>query len=325
MSCPVCLSKGPHAVILSHLDPFTGREYSLRECPGCGAAFSDPMMNPGPQWYAAAGPSWTPAKPSPLPDWRLVELAEIRLQKQGPARLLEIGCADGQFLLAAARAGFTVYGVDFDPAATGRARAAGLKNIITGSFEDFAASGPGKFDVIAFFQTLEHLASPHAFLKTAAELLNPGGTIVFDLPDAARPMPSGSGLIDLPPHHLTRWRLDTVKVFLAGGGFTAESLRSVATYSLLQGAAGSALAAALGGLKRRLRERAGGGEQSGPARLRPPSPTPSASFRCFDLIYRRLAALLLAPVFLVWLALLKLQGRGFYICCRARLNDPTKA
>ncbi|MCM2266739.1 MAG: class I SAM-dependent methyltransferase [Elusimicrobiales bacterium] len=319
--CPVCLAPGPHRELLTHTDPFGGGVYLLRSCAACGADFSDPMKNPGPEWYAAAAPAWTPSVPSPIPSWRLRELSRLRAAKPGAASLLEVGCSDGAFLLAARAAGFTVSGVDFDAAATARARAAGLEAVTTASFETFAAGAPGKFDVIVFFQTLEHLSAPRAFLAQVASLLNPGGLVFFDIPDAGRPLPSGSGLIDLPPHHLTRWRAVTVRKFLEAGGFEPLALGSAVDRLLLRDAAGSALAAALGRFKRAL-TRPAAAAAAGPAAPPPPSAVPSAAFRVFDFCYRRLAAPLLAPVFFFWALLLKARGRGFYLCCRAVLRRP---
>lgn len=320
MPCPVCLSEGPHEELLKHRDPFGAGEYSLRSCRDCGAAFSDPMRNPGPDWYARAAATWTPAERPPVPAWRLAVLRRIRRDRPALTKLLEIGCADGAFLLEARALGFEPAGVDFDAAATAAARAAGLTGVVTATFEDFSAGAPGKYDVIAFFQTLEHLTDPRGFLLRARGLLNPGGLILFDIPDAARPLPSGSGLIDLPPHHLTRWRRRTVLKFLADGGFEPEELASLATYRILRDAAGAWLAHALGSAKRAVKRpapEAAGGTGGAPAAA---PAGPSASFRAFDLAWRLVLAPLLSPLLLAWLLLLKASGRGFYLRCAARLR-----
>ncbi len=318
MPCPVCSDPGPHPVLLRHLDPFGGREYSLLDCAACGAAYSDPMENPGPSWYAAAARTWEPGGKPGVPAWRL-EAARLALAAgPGKPRLLEIGCSDGAFLLEARRLGFEVRGVDFDEAATARARAAGLDGVATASFETFAAASPGKFDVIVFFQTLEHLTDPRTFLALVNSLLAPGGRIIFDLPDAGRPLPSGSGLIDLPPHHLTRWRAATVRKFLDLGGFEPLSLVSLSSYALLSDALRSWAACRLGALKRRLLARAAGVPSGAGAGAAPaPSTEPSASFRLFDAVWRSLVGPLLSPLLLLWLAWLRARGRGFYLACAA--------
>ncbi|OGR42744.1 MAG: hypothetical protein A2X35_01990 [Elusimicrobia bacterium GWA2_61_42] len=321
MICPVCHAPPPHAGLPAHKDPFGGKTYLLYRCQGCGAAFCDPMENPGPAWYARAAAVWTPARRPEVPAWRLEGLRRLKAENPGPASLLEIGCSDGSFLLEARKLGFEVYGVDFDAEATARARADGLSGVTTGFFEDFAAKSARKYDVIVFFQTLEHLTDPRRFLAEVRGLLAPGGHILFDIPDADRPMPGGSGLIDLPPHHLTRWSARTVKKFLADGGFDITCLESMVTYRILRDAAGSSLAETLGGIKRAL---SGGGAARGgqdaalPAAQPATAASPSAAFRLFDLTYRCLLAPLAAPLFLAWLAVLRLGGRGFYIFCGAK-------
>lgn len=322
MRCPVCLDDSPHAELLRHLDPFGGREYSLRACRACGAAFSDPMENPGPLWYARTAAVWAPAEKPAVPAWRLAALRSIRSRRPELTRLLEIGCSDGAFLLEARALGFEPHGVDFDGKATAAARAAGLSGVTTAYFDDFAAVSPGGFGVIAFFQTLEHLTDPRAFLARVRGLLAPGGLILFDVPDADRPLAAGSGLIDLPPHHLTRWRRRTVLRLLADAGFEPSDLGSLATYAILRDSVGSWLAARLGALKRALSSgrAAPGAAAAGGAAPAAPSASPSAAFRAFDLAWRFALAPLLAPALLIWLAALKLSGGGFYLRCEARLR-----
>ncbi len=102
--------------------------------------------------------------------------ALIAIGKEG--RILEIGCGNG-FVLSALRAkGYSqVFGVEpgreafesADPKLKGCIRNDMLR---PGLFE------AGTFDLIAFFQVLDHIADPNAFLMVCRALLKPGGYIV---------------------------------------------------------------------------------------------------------------------------------------------------
>jgi SAM-dependent methyltransferase len=108
---------------------------------------------------------------------RLCALAEPR-----GARLLEIGCAHGWFLEAAARRGFAVMGLEPDAAVAARAVAAGYQ-VSTGFFPDDVPEGDG-FDILVFNDVFEHLAAPVEAAEACRRLLHPGGLLVLNLPSS---------------------------------------------------------------------------------------------------------------------------------------------
>ena len=107
--------------------------------------------------------------------WRLSLLHEY---KTG-GRLLEVGCARGDFLNVA-RKTFDVFGVEPNPdLATESKRIAPL-------FEDVVERLPWKdFDVVASFHVIEHVDSPQSFIRAMSERLKPGGLLVIETPNIA--------------------------------------------------------------------------------------------------------------------------------------------
>jgi SAM-dependent methyltransferase len=96
-----------------------------------------------------------------------------------PGRLLDIGCGEGTFLLAAQHQGWKVIGTEVGSAAAAAA-ARGIP--IARSLEETnAASG---FDAITMWHTLEHFVDPHAIVAQAGALLRPGGTLIVAVPNA---------------------------------------------------------------------------------------------------------------------------------------------
>jgi 2-polyprenyl-3-methyl-5-hydroxy-6-metoxy-1,4-benzoquinol methylase len=105
--------------------------------------------------------------------WRLELIRRIR-----PAgKLLEIGCARGDFL-SVARENFDAHGVEPNPElADAAARIAPVHRDI---IERTPWSG---FDVIVSFHVIEHVDSPRSFIQAASERLAPGGLLVIETPN----------------------------------------------------------------------------------------------------------------------------------------------
>lgn len=97
-------------------------------------------------------------------------------------RLLEVGCAKGWFLEAAAKRGVCVTGIEPEEANQRIAAAKGF-DVRLALFPE-AAAGTGPFDIIAFNDVFEHLPDPAAAIKAAADLLVPGGFAAMNIPSS---------------------------------------------------------------------------------------------------------------------------------------------
>jgi SAM-dependent methyltransferase len=101
-----------------------------------------------------------------------VELAEFVLAhlQRPPARVLEVGCGQGELAQALAAAGHDVLAIDPE-APSGR-----LFRRVT--LEDFAAPGP--FDAVVASRSLHHLPDLGLAVDKIALLLRPGGALVVN-------------------------------------------------------------------------------------------------------------------------------------------------
>src|SRR5438132_718109 len=78
----------------------------------------------------------------------------------------------------------------------------------------FAAQNPGeKFDVVTFFEVLEHQAAPAEFLRSVKSCLKPRGSIALSVPNRERWL-TGPDVLDYPPNHFLRWNVGVLKRFL---------------------------------------------------------------------------------------------------------------
>ena len=99
-------------------------------------------------------------------------------------RLLDVGCATGDFLLAFKEmTDWNVEGLEIVPEAAAAARAKGLE-IIEAELE-IANLVTGNYDVITLWDVLEHMQDPAMVLQICHDLLNPEGMLVLKCPDPA--------------------------------------------------------------------------------------------------------------------------------------------
>lgn len=76
-----------------------------------------------------------------------------------------------------------------------------------------------QFDLITMFEVIEHVEEPAKLLREAHSHLRGGGILAVSCPNEARWQPTGRIFVDYPPHHLSRWRPDTMRMFLEHNGF----------------------------------------------------------------------------------------------------------
>lgn len=93
----------------------------------------------------------------------------------GAGRLLDIGCAGGEFLAAAAARGWIAEGVEIEPGLAARAAGAGFE-VHTVPVEK-AGLPPRTFDAVTAFEVFSQMAAPAAAAAEAARLLKPGGRL----------------------------------------------------------------------------------------------------------------------------------------------------
>ena len=113
---------------------------------------------------------------------RLIKVLE--LCNRSKLRILDVGCGDGRALnwyKAVEKYDVETFGVDFDAASVGKARAAGHE-VYLGTFED-AQIPNDYFDLVIATHVIEHVADPKAFARKAFEVLKPGGIFLCETPN----------------------------------------------------------------------------------------------------------------------------------------------
>ena len=125
---------------------------------------------------------------------------------------IEIGCGFGEFVaqVIKEKPGLSFEGCEQNPSAVKIAQNNGIPVRHTG-LSDLAESHPGKYAAVCSFQVLEHVPDPRSFLNAACKLLRSGGKLILGLPNAQSFLRHQFNILDMPPHHVTRWTSETLK------------------------------------------------------------------------------------------------------------------
>lgn len=232
---------------------------SLADCypPNYGPHQSEPhapAATPAPRpWYLR----WFPLRHIPglkrLYIWLLDDLSEpvptthehcrsAGLPPETPLRALEIGCATGRYLQRLKDAGWTVQGVELSPAAAARAQAAGLP-VHCGTLESLPDDHV-QYNFAAAWHVLEHVPDVRGNLNRLRQLLRPGGTLVFSIPNAGcwEPRVFGSAwYVWELPRHLHYFTPRSITRLLQESGFVNIQVRHQRSLLNVFGSLGIAL------------------------------------------------------------------------------------
>jgi len=105
----------------------------------------------------------------------------ISFPKKGPARLLDIGCGNGDFLQTAKDSGWEVYGCDPDPSACELAMKY-TSHLRQGGSEAWHDK-KGFFQAITLNHVVEHLHDPLETFAQCHDMLAPGGLLHIETPN----------------------------------------------------------------------------------------------------------------------------------------------
>lgn len=100
-------------------------------------------------------------------------------------RVLDVGCGGGILAESMARKGADVLGIDLSPkplaVAELHAVEQGVHNVAYRevAVETLAAEQPGAFDAVTCMEMLEHVPDPAAVVRACAQLVKPGGRVLF--------------------------------------------------------------------------------------------------------------------------------------------------
>jgi SAM-dependent methyltransferase len=248
VACPVCHTPDSAACLRGRdrLFGLSKATFDLFRCPSCECVF----LHPFPEESALAGFYPPEYWWSEEPDrgtllsriFRKLEKAYrefvitdhvrflddcARRNGAGEKRLLDIGCGSGAFLHAAQSHGFVPYGMDISAEAVQIAQKQYGFPVRQGGIGRNIWEGH-RFNFITMFHVLEHLPNPRMALNYAVSLLQPGGTLILQVPNISSIQARLFGKrwygLDVP-RHLINFSPKSLQVLLREMGYRFQLVR----------------------------------------------------------------------------------------------------
>jgi 2-polyprenyl-3-methyl-5-hydroxy-6-metoxy-1,4-benzoquinol methylase len=162
-------------------------------CSGCGLLYANPRWTEEQMFGRYTEEYWAHYADAVRPTasdaaanqqrWDpFVNAIEPARQDGRPSKLLDVGCATGEFLSAAKTRGWDTYGVETSPMAAEQAERFTDSQVHVGTLEA-APFEDGFFDAVTLWDVIEHLHSPSAYINRIARLLRPGGMLALTTPN----------------------------------------------------------------------------------------------------------------------------------------------
>jgi SAM-dependent methyltransferase len=239
--CPVC---GSDAGEVLHTQSFAAvaeignsDSVDIVSCATCGVAFSDiPMQQEDldtvyrdhskyadTSMYKGDGPDGALPPDAPWDLERLEGTADYLSGVIGDRtmRVLDAGCATGSLLGFLSARGFgNLVGLDPSPIASAAARRLHAVDAIAGSFITPPAD-IGKFGLVVLSHVLEHLGDVTAAVRSMSDLLEPGGLVYLEVPNAVRYVDHlVAPFHDFNTEHINHFSAATLRRLMASHGFS---------------------------------------------------------------------------------------------------------
>ena len=123
------------------------------------------------------------------------------------SKVIDIGCGEGKFLsYLQNEKNCHCEGLELNEKAQQIALSNQLK-VGNETIQEFSKMNKNAFDVVTFFQVLEHISDVDSFLKSAIEVAKPGAKIILAVPnnDPFYLTYDKDHFLNLPPHHMGWW------------------------------------------------------------------------------------------------------------------------
>jgi SAM-dependent methyltransferase len=142
-------------------------------------------------------------------------------------RVLDVGCAGGDFLCVARDDGWDVRGVELQAASAQLARSKGI-TVYSPSMEQIPPDE--RFDAVTLLDVLEHVREPRAFLEHLCSHLKPGGPLYVETPNYASMFRRllGRKWMAFVPHHEVLYSPGALACLLSESGLHVGYQRTYA-------------------------------------------------------------------------------------------------
>ena len=173
------------------------------ECKRCSLIFYDPLITGDEKFYNAFQKF----------DWYYMDEKEEYMYAKkyikSNDKVLEVGSGKGAFAKYLETKDYI--GLDFIKNAKKMVFENGIK-IENETIQDYAKKYSESFDIVVSFQVLEHVSDPKSFIESKIKALKMGGKLIVAVPSENSFLKYvTNGILNMPPHHVTRWSDETLR------------------------------------------------------------------------------------------------------------------
>lgn len=166
--------------------PLYGQHHAIVRCPRCGLVYACPRPSSEEvvgNYQEVSDPLYVREELGRLMTFRryLERIEETIGPSQGAHRCLDVGCYTGLFLEVAQDHGWEAWGVEPSRWAVKQGQGRGL-NVLQGTLDEVSLPAQS-FDMLTFWDVIEHLSDPRSALTEAYRLLKPDGWLVVQTMD----------------------------------------------------------------------------------------------------------------------------------------------
>lgn len=121
-------------------------------------------------------------------------------------KILDIGCGTGEFLKKIKSKTENIYGLELNDRGCELSRKAGIK-VFQETIQGHSKNNIEAYDVVCFFQVLEHIYDVRSFIESAVKVLKKGGRLIIGVPNNEPYIRRFDkyNTYNLPPHHMGLW------------------------------------------------------------------------------------------------------------------------
>lgn len=183
--CPLCGGR-PDGIAFPYRTVWQGHDYSYVRCSDCGCTYLDPVPGRADLAEMYSRENYHDLHYAEIrADGRYRDSARLLRRWCGDRNsLLDFGCGNGSFLIAARREGFDGTGVEYERTAIESAARRSGAPVLT--FSEVRASGR-RFEIIHLGDVLEHLPSPQDAMLELRQVLAPRGIFFIEGPLESNP------------------------------------------------------------------------------------------------------------------------------------------
>ena len=185
-NCPLCNEPPENTRVV-----FVKEGFHYLKCRGCTLIYVSPMLKEDSiqEMYEASdyAQGWMQVLLNPVEqkfnrpkfEHGLQRIEQIKKQKGG--RILDIGCAVGQFLQIARDLNWEVMGVELNKTAREYCQKSGFE--VSGELLTDCSFPADSFDAVSMWDVFEHIPHPRQILRSVNKMLKPEGVLLILVPN----------------------------------------------------------------------------------------------------------------------------------------------